>query len=516
MNKFNYIGACALLLSTGLVGCNDLDTQPMSKYVTSLQKTEAIEAQPSLANAGVVGIPSSYTPYGAVYNAHFDFGWPAVMMFMDAMGQDMVTINVGYNHFATGANYSLGTNNNYVNNMAWYHAYKIIKAANDVVGSIDPETTNPSLQMAGAQGYANRAYMYFMLAQLFQYTYVGHTDLPCVPIITDLNANEAAAGIPRSSVEEVYGQIMSDLNKAIQFLTDCKLSPSTIADVGVKRFVSLGAAYGLRARVNLVMNKWAEAAADAQMAIQTSGATPYSIAEASRPAFISSDEHNWMWAVYVQINDRVVTTQLCNWPSFMGSFNDDGYWVDAQKKISKTLWNQIPDTDCRKGWWIDENFDSPNINDAEYEFLRSWDAEAYTNVKFGPYQNQLATTTNANDIPLMRVEEMYLIMAEATAMAGNPAGGKQILEDFVKTYRNPSYVCPASTAQEIQEEVWMQRRVELWGEGISYTDLLRLNKGFDRRGGGWQPVWVYNVPAPLKPLLVPNGEMEANSAIVSN
>ena len=59
----------------------------------------------------------------------------------------------------------------------------------------------------------------------------------------------------------------------------------------------------------------------------------------------------------------------------------------------------------------------------------------------------------------------------------------------------------------------MQRRIELWGEGLAYFDLLRLNKGLDRRGGGWDSSWVYNVPAPLKPLLVPNGEMDANPLI---
>ncbi|MDE6443444.1 MAG: RagB/SusD family nutrient uptake outer membrane protein, partial [Muribaculaceae bacterium] len=58
--------------------------------------------------------------------------------------------------------------------------------------------------------------------------------------------------------------------------------------------------------------------------------------------------------------------------------------------------------------------------------------------------------------------------------------------------------------------------IELWGEGFCYTDLLRLGKGLDRRGAGWESQWVYNVPAPLKPLLIPNGEMEANSAITTN
>lgn len=518
MNKsIKYIGASALLLSMGLTGCNDLDTQPQNNYVTSIEKAEAIEAQPDLAAAGVVGIPSSYTPYGAVYSsAHCDFGWPAVLMFMDCVGPDLVSRDAGYNWFSVSGDYNVGTNNNYFNNLAWYHAYKIIKASNDVIANIDSETTDPSLQLYAAQGYANRAYIYFMLAQLFQNTYVGAQSLPCVPIITDLNANDAAAGIGRSTVQEVYDQAMADVNKAIQFLSESGLSVSKIADVGLKRFISLGTAYGIRARMNLVMNNWQAAADDAAKAIQESGATPYSIAEASQPAFASSDDHNCMWAVFIQPNDRVVTTGICNWPSMIGSFNSNGYWTVTSRMISKTLYAEIPESDCRKGWWIDENLKSPNLSEAQQALINSIKPEPLQQVKIAPYQGVVGTTTNSNDVPLMRVEEMYLIQAEATAMAGNPAAGKQLLQDFVTTYRNPSYVCQASSKEEVQEAVWMQRRIELWGEGFCYTDLLRLGKGLDRRGGGWESQWVYNVPAPLKPLLIPNGEMEANSAITSN
>ena len=37
-------------------------------------------------------------------------------------------------------------------------------------------------------------------------------------------------------------------------------------------------------------------------------------------------------------------------------------------------------------------------------------------MKYGPYKGVMAQSTNASDIPLMRVEEMYLILAEAQAM----------------------------------------------------------------------------------------------------
>ncbi|MDE6835815.1 MAG: RagB/SusD family nutrient uptake outer membrane protein, partial [Muribaculaceae bacterium] len=203
-------------------------------------------------------------------------------------------------------------------------------------------------------------------------------------------------------------------------------------------------------------------------------------------------------------------------PSHMGSLNYGYASVGAWRRINKALFNNIPESDVRKGWFLDENGVSPNINAAQQAFLNGNGVIPYTQVKFAPYENVINASTNASDVPLMRVEEMYLVEAEATAMAGNAAAGKSLLENFVKTYRDPSYTCTASTPADVQEEVWMQRRVELWGEGFALTDLFRLNKGIDRRGGGWPTEWVYNVPAPLKPYLIPQNEMQNNGKIGDN
>lgn len=510
--------ATTLLASLTLVGCNDLDTKPGNYYVSSEQKEDAILSNPELAKAGVVGISSTFNTFGGVYDAndgnHFDFGWPAVLMFTECMGTDMVAPNTGYNHFASSGNYNLGNNNNAVNNMSWYYAYKIINSANSVVETVGTEPEDDELKLYSAQGLANRAYAYFILAQLFQDTYVGSGDKLAVPIITNENSSEAAVnGCPRATVQEVYDQILSDLDQAIKNLENTTYSVSAIADTGSKRFISLGTAYGLRARVNLVMNKWQEAAADAAKAISTSKATPYSMTDVAKPAFNNPDDPSWMWCVYIDVNDRVVTSQIVNWASHMGSLNFGYASVGAWKMINKSLFDYINSTDVRKGWWLNGSGASANLNDSQVTYLTQQQATPYVQVKFAPYQNVIGTTTNATSVILMRVEEMYLIQAEATAMAGNPTEGKRLLEEFVKTYRDPEYVCDGTSAADIQESVWMQRRIELWGEGLAYFDLLRLNKGLDRRGGGWDSSWVYNVPAPLKPLLVPNGEMDANPLI---
>ena len=89
--------------------------------------------------------------------------------------------------------------------------------------------------------------------------------------------------------------------------------------------------------------------------------------------------------------------------------------------------------------------------------------QPYTNVKFAPYENKCGTDINAGDWCIMRAEEMLLIQAEAMAMGGNLGGGKSRLENWVKTYRDPSYSCAATTPEAFQSEIWWQRRVELSG-----------------------------------------------------
>ncbi|MDE7408203.1 MAG: RagB/SusD family nutrient uptake outer membrane protein, partial [Muribaculaceae bacterium] len=279
--------------------------------------------------------------------------------------------------------------------------------------------------------------------------------------------------------------------------------------------VSLATAYGIRARVNLVMNKWADAATEAQAALSTTDATPMSMAEVSVPTFASMDEHNWMWGIYVDEQDRVVTSGIVNYPSHMGSLNYGYATVGAWRMVNKQLYNSIPDTDVRKGWFLDEDATSKNLSAAQQSFLDESGAPAYTQVKFAPYQNVIYQHTNANDLPLMRVEEMYYILAEAQAMGGSATLGAKTLQDFVQQYRDPSYTCTAATAEAVQTAVWNQRRVEFWGEGISYLDLMRLNKGLDRRGGGWEPEYVYNIPAgdQIMVLCIPQSETNRNPLI---
>ena len=512
--KAKYFLASAALSATFLTGCVDLDTAPMSAYVTTDQKAEIYESDPAKAEAGVNGVFAQYTVYMAVTgSSHIDFGYPSIMLFTDTNGMDYVSKDNGYNWTGGSLEFSDRVYTSSNCKITWNTLYSKIYTSNNVASTIvDPQDATGKFYLAQALG--SRAFDYWVLAQLYQFNYADHKSSPCVPIITEENATQVGLeGAPRATVEEVYAQIMSDINKAIDLLTSAQAEGVKRAD---KRYIDLATAYGLRARVNLTMENWSAAAADATAAINASDATPYTIEQVNKPSFMDSKDNAWMWGIVIAETDRVVTSGIVNWPSHNGSLSYGYANFSGGHQINKALFNSIPATDVRKGWWIDENKYSANLNETQAKYVKSKQYVAYTHVKFAPYNNAVGTSTNANDIPLMRIEEMYLIKAEAEAMAGNTAAGKATLEGLIKTYRDPEYTCAAATAQEVQEEVWHQRRIELWGEGLSWFDIMRLKKPVDRRGGGYpDESMIFNIPYGSDIMLwrIPESEIQANAQI---
>lgn len=511
--KVKYILSVCALSTFALNSCVDLDTYPEDKIVTSDQKEDVTESDPSKAEAGVNAVFTQFSSFASIITEterHNDIGYPGLMLFMDTNGADFISDDNGYNWMGNSLTYDDRIFTAYECRMMWGVMYNQIYAANNVVASVGENPDDPTLQNYLAQALATRAFNYWVLAQNYQFNYRTHKTSPCVPIITEQNAATVSTeGCARSTVEEVYTQIMNDINKAIGYLENSTIKRRD------KRYIDITVAYGLRARINLTMGNWADAAKDAESAISLSSATPYSINELKRPAFNTADDNSWMWAIKIAESDRVVTTGICNFPSHMGSLNYGYCWYSGGRQINKTLYNSIPDTDVRKGWWLNEDTVSSNLTEEE-QALVSYYYGAYTQVKFAPYNDELETSTNASDIPLMRIEEMYLIKAEGEAMSGNVTGAKATLESFLCDYRDPEYSCTASTPETLQEEIYHQRRIELWGEGMNWFDVMRLNKGVDRRGAGYPNASsVFNIQSgdPILLWRLPEKEIQANPAL---
>ena len=524
MKTYTKIASAIALGSFALASCTDLDTFPQSGTFTEEQKQEVVGLFPERLAADISGMYAvnlqQFTVFGSASQRGDDFGYPAVCLSNDLNAADMVAPNNDYNWFSPCCDLT-DRDDTYANNyMRWAVLYNQIKLANDIIASIPADTEDPTLKAYRGQAKAVRAFDYLNLAPYYQFKYKGNEDKPCVPIVLE---GMSDANNPRATVAQVYERIMTDLNDAIADLEGYVRNNAGEVDQQV--------AYGLRARANLYMENWQDAANDAAKAL--AGYTPYQRSELTKPMFVNSQESGkgWIWSLEITIDDYPTDgSAMISWPGVLGSLVQGTYstGVGMYKSINVLLYNEIPATDVRKGWWVDANLHSDNLagltwagttatgddictltigNQQKEKFL------PYTNVKFGA--STIGGVDGSNDWPLMRAEEMILIQAEATAMAGGD--GKSILENFVKTYRDPNYTCTASSGTAFQDEVWKQRRIELWGEGFAMADIMRLGKNIVRVKTGvttnFPDAYAFNVAADNEWLLMRIPQDETNSNV---
>ncbi len=547
MKKLIYI--VILAIAVIFSGCEDkMDINPDGETLTEDQVKEIINKDAKKLQSEVNGLYSIMKAFPATTgNEDYqeDFGIPGIATKLDHNGQDLVGDVTGYNWFSGEQDL---TNRNFTYRaprVVWNQFYQQIRTANSIIAKIDRETTDPVGKSYLGQALAVRAYDYFNLVQLFQFTYVGNEDQPAVPIVTDETIETEITNNPRKTVQEVYNLITQDLDDAITYLTgsDIPARPDVSA-------VNLGVAYGIRARVNLVMQNWSEAASDAEMALQFSEETPMTMDAVSVPTFDDVTEPGIMWGLIISTDDDATQSGICNYTSMCTNlcFGYGGYTtiVGCWKKINKLLYDEIPETDVRKGWFLNEDYEAAALTEYEEsgaaaEAFQEWwgepftdtsgfgptywsgfGLEPYTSVKFAPTNKQLNYPENSNDFPLMRASEMSLIIAEAKAMGGNLAEGKSALETWVQTYRDPSFTSSAGSAEDLQDEVWLQRRIEFWGEGMSWFDLMRLEKPITRykeEGGkiitNYGALAIFNVAADASYRLwpIPQQEIQANDGI---
>ena len=526
MNMKIYKISTMVLGGLMLASCSDIDEQIYSGGAFSKEQSQDIvNAIPTRVEATFNGMFTFMGNPAQNYGTRFsdqradDFGFIMMALSQDFEGADMIGADNGYNWFSAACEYSSRTPS-YANPYIRYVTpYTLIGMVKDILATIPEDTEDASLINMKAQAKALRAYSYLSLAPYFQGSYETSKDKPCVPVLSD---SVDVTNNPRATVEQVYNVIVEDLTWAIDHLDETRSS---------KAYVNANVAYGLRARAYLAMGKGAEAAADAEKAMQ--GYEPASIAEVSVPTFCDMEEHNWIWAIDIT-DDQANYYGYATAPSWLSSLCGDGYGAacGTTAMINKLLWDKIPATDVRKGWWIDENLHSPNWADLTWGTAKGdeianlvlddgskVELPPYTNIKFG-MKSGVGSTLNNNDWPLMRVEEMILIQAEGYAISGNEAKAKEILTNFVKTYRDPSYTIPSG--RTLRDEIWFQRRVELWGEGFAVSDARRLNKPIVRFHGpnttNYADAFQFNIAADdgWLNMRFPQSEKDNNQAIVDN
>jgi len=262
---------------------------------------------------------------------------------------------------------------------------------------------------------------------------------------------------------------------------------------------------GFRARVALLMEDWATAATYANKARQgytLMTGTAYS----ATTSFSTLGNSEWMWGSLIPASQATI------YASFFSHMDirTGGYAaLGGQKKITKALYDQIPATDIRK-----TVFTVPTPTN-----LTSTSDPGYNQKKF-----QVPTAGSwAADYLYMSVAEMYLIEAEALQRQGNDAGARTVLQTLITT-RNPSYSAAAFSGTALLNEILLQRRIELWGEGWSLMDIKRLNQGLNRPTGtgnhgapSYDPGVYTTSPADPRFLMrIPQRELDSNGSMTAN
>ena len=486
MNNITKFSTLALAAAMAFTGCIK-ETQPTSTVTAEAvaQSSTAVEA---MVNAIPVAEALPYSVYGSGQNRGFDFGLPGIMCATDAATGDVVgtsgDANSGYNWFWF---FEVGTrlnSNAYVSSFTWYCYWNFIKSCNDIISIVvDPQTDDMKAFLAYAK--ANRAALYLDLARSFDPLENNYTDVSkvkglTVPLITEATTEAEARNNPRLPRQEMFDFIFSDLDAAEQLLTGNSHSAG-------KDVPSLAVVYGLKARAYLWLggfdsSNYAQAATYAAKALEASGATIMSEAQWLDPKTgFNTPNNSWMW--YVPQSPEGVTN-LVNFVAWRSCEATWGYGQLVQQGVHVNFYNRISDTDWRKrafigpdpDAWYAENTAISNFNAADFGVEKFSDYfSPYATVKFRPANGETLDYKSGNptSICMMRVEEMILTEIEALAYT-NPTEAAAKLQAFVQT-RDPQYMIAATSTEAVVEAAIWQKRIELWGEGIVFYDMKRLN-----------------------------------------
>ncbi len=494
MNKLSILLVGFFLI--GFVSCSeDFLEADTDRYLTE-ERIEDLREDPAsaelLVDAALSGVYATLVDNGFNGNtAHDYFGLKSIHLATDLTSLDMVQAK--HHWFGFDYNFDNRFENYRRTRLMWAMFYKVIASSNIVLDTYLPENpTEPDIQALKAKTLGLRGMAYYYLVNLYQQTYVGNESALGVPI--SLSASETEPK-PRALVKEVYDVIISDLTYAVKY------GESTVD----KKDVDKRVAATFLAKTFAHQEKWDSVAYYAQIAIE--GASLMSASTYLKGlGDISNPE--WLWGY--DINAQTTTL----YASFYSHIDNqiDGYAgaLGVKKNIFSGLYDQIHPDDVRSKLFID-SVRHPEIAQKWFPG-QSAEATKYINIKYQTPQDF------SGDYCFVRVADAYLLLAEAQVELNDLAGARNTLEAIIQTRYN-GYSSAAFVSQDdLREEVRLQRRIELWGEGALFFDYKRWKMPVYRDVSGSNHRVKKNIEAGAIDFVyqIPVGEIESNSLLEQN
>jgi len=388
----------------------------------------------------------------------------------------------------------------------WESCYRGINKANYVLGNEERinEIPDEQIPQATKDNYIGevkflRAYYYFLLVSRYG----------SVPLITSVP--ETGDGTPKSSVEEVYQQVISDLEDAAAGLFDK-------TDDGYENGrASKGAAYALLGKVHLYRGEYQEAKDAFENVLGE-----YSLVDDYRDNFLEETEHNDESIFEVEYQEDLGTADMWNSDAsgeglteatFRGQEYGWNDWFNVYP--SDDLLNEYEAGDPR---YVDnfysngETFAGGTVS-LPLSRVAGW--KKYQNY----YKEANENLYSSINFRIIRYADVLLMMAEIENEMDNPTEAINYLNmvrDRPSTSM-PNYgttemdaLYPVGTKGEIFDAIVHERKVELAGEQARFPDLVRWGMAADVLG-------QYGFVAGKHEVFpIPQNEINSNNALTNS
>lgn len=350
-----------------------------------------------------------------------------------------------------------GTNETYTGynteNGNWVELYKLINIANNIIYSdtkVPHSTQEDKIGVLKVDGEARflRAYYYFWLVNLYGKAYNSSTAKTDLGVPVKLSENVEDKYFDRNTVQEVYDQILVDLNQAESDLSQTG-TPTSVYRAGVT------AVRFLLSRVYLYMQNWDKAAEYAQKVIDANPDITSLNNLASGTGFLSKSSL------------ETIFSMGGNSLPCMTTFRYKGF------QVSDSLYNCYDDNDLRKKtfWWHYNNYTGYTKVVPLSSSYESTSKYYYWYDFTAPYYGGKA---EVSDKFLFRSPEAYLIKAEADAYLGKEDDARGALNMLRQCrYKSGSDYEITSSGINLVKAIRDERRKELALEGQRWFDLRR-------------------------------------------
>lgn len=287
-----------------------------------------------------------------------------------------------------------------------------------------------------------RALYYQLLVNLYAKPYDPATaaQTPGVPVKTSESIEDIE--YTRNSVQEVYDQIVADLEAAEQYLKDVH-QPYSIQHAGIN------AVYMLHSRVALYMQDWQTAKKYAELSLMENDDLR-NIAAGFDGTFIEPNNEE---ISFVMGGETFGNT---NFPrpgqSYYGTYIYSPNWI-----ISDHLYNLYEEGDARRDVFFGREY-----GDGNAPYYKKTDIE----------YNHLGSYKGTSDQFCYRSAEAYLNAAEAEAQLGNDQAAQQYLNKL-RAARIADAKPVTETGAQLIQFIRDERQRELCLEGVRWFDMRR-------------------------------------------